>query len=110
VQQVRSVAQERPPKERSPVAEAAPTDGEESPKRVGRFAYVDVQGKPKGRRRRVVMMSPALYTALKDRVRTGYVVAAEGGQRVTKEMVRAAVARIAKRAGLAGRVSGWNVC
>jgi hypothetical protein len=38
-----------------------------------------------------------------------YVVAAEVGKRVTKEMVRCAIERIAKAAGLAGRVSGWHV-
>lgn len=71
--------------------------------------YTDVVGPPKGRRRRVVWMSPAIGAALRDRVRTGHVVSADAGQRVTKEAVRCAMERIAKRAGLADRVSGWHV-
>lgn len=71
--------------------------------------YRDVVGKPKGRRRRVVPMSPALHAALRNRLRVGHVVSAEGGKPVTKEMVRCAMERIAERAGLGDRVSGWHI-
>lgn len=54
-------------------------------------------------------MTPALYEALRNRFRTGYVVSAEVGKPVTKELVRCAMDRIAKAAGLAGRVSGWHI-
>ena len=54
-------------------------------------------------------MTPALYEALRNRVRVGYVVAADGGKPVTKEMVRCAMDRVAERAGLASRVSGWHI-
>lgn len=71
--------------------------------------YADVLGPPKGRRRRVVPMSPALYLALRDRVRRGHVVGGEGGRRKTKEEFRAMMARVVKRAGLEEKVSGWHI-
>jgi integrase len=100
VQQVRSVG--------VPWPEGTPPTHEDGTKR-GKYQYVDHVGCPKGRRRRVVPMTPALYEALRNRIRTGYVVPAEGGKRVTKEMVRCAIVRIAKRAKLEERASGWHV-
>lgn len=75
----------------------------------GKATYQDVVGPPKGRRRRVVPMTPAVYEALRGRVRTGFVVSAEVGHRVTKEMVRCAMERIAKRAGLDKKISAWHI-
>jgi integrase len=100
VQQVRVVGQ--------PWSEGTPPLHENGRKR-GKRQYVDVLGPPKGRRRRIVPISPALYEALCDRVRAGYVVSAAGGQRITKEIVRCGMERIARRAGLGERVSGWHV-
>lgn len=105
-EQTRTVAHEREPQAELPEPSS---DAAEKQPPVGKYAYKDVTGKPKGRRRRIVPMTPALYEALRDRVRVGYVVAAGGGKPVTKEMVRCAIDRIAKRAGLADRVTGWHI-
>lgn len=72
-------------------------------------SYQDVVGPPKGRKRRTVPMTPAVYEALRGRLRTGFVVSNEGGQRVSKEVVRCGMDRIAKRAGLEGIVKGWHI-
>lgn len=95
--------------------------------------YVETFGPPKGRRRRVVPMSPLLYGALKDRLRTGFVV--PGAEPASAELLsairdragshvrarepighkrtsetRSAMERIAKRAGLAEKIAGeWHV-
>jgi site-specific recombinase XerD len=58
---------------------------------------------------RLLPISPALLEALRGRIRTGYVVSAPDGQRTTKEIVRCGMERIAQRAGLGQRVSGWHV-
>jgi integrase len=71
--------------------------------------YRDVLGPPKGRRRRVVPMSPALYQALRDRVRRGHVVGGEGGRRKTSEEFKALMKRIVRRAGLEEKISGWHI-
>lgn len=91
-----------------PWPEGTPSIYEDGSKR-GRYQYVDKIGPPKGRRRRTIPMSPALYAALKDRVRSSFVVAAEAGKMITKEMVRCASERVTKRAGLSERISGWHV-
>lgn len=94
---------------------------------------VETFGPPKGRRRRVVPISPALAAALKDRLRTGFVV--PGAAACPAELVaalrdragshfkweappahkrtsetRSAMERIAKRAGLEDKVAGeWHI-
>lgn len=60
----------------------------------------EVFGPPKGRTRRTIPMTPALYDALRHRVpRSGFVVPGERGHKHTSE-TRSAMERIAKRAGL----------
>jgi integrase len=94
---------------------------------------VETFGPPKGRRRRVVPMSPALAAALRDRIRTGFVVPgpaaapaellaalrdrpgshfkweAPPAHKRTSE-TRSAMERIAKRAGLDEKIGGeWHI-
>jgi integrase len=72
--------------------------------------YVETFGPPKGRRRRVVQMSPALHATLKDRIRTGFVIPGEGGSHKLTSETRSAMERIAKRAGLADKIGGeWHI-
>ena len=101
VQQVRTVGIPWP---------AGTTPIDEDGHKRGKYQYVDKMGPPKGRRRRTIPMSPALYELLKDRVpRTGFVVTAEAGKMITKEMVRGADERVKKLAGLKKSVSGWHI-
>lgn len=75
-----------------------------------RGKYVETFGPPKGRRRRTVSMSPALHAALRDRLRTGFVIPGQDGQHKTTSAVRSAIERIAKRAGLADKIVGeWHI-
>lgn len=72
--------------------------------------HVETFGGPKGRRRRVIQMSPLLYAALKDRIRVGFVVPRVGGGHKRKYEVEAAMERIARRAGLGGKVGAkWHI-
>ncbi len=73
------------------------------------YRYRDVLGKPKGRKRRVVKLSPALHAALKDRLRTGHVICGDGGRRKTNEEIKALMKRIVRRAGLEKRAKGWHI-
>lgn len=71
--------------------------------------YRDTEGKPKGRRRRVVTMTPRLHAALADRIRVGHVIGGEGGKRRTKEEYRALAARLGRITGLGEKISGWHI-
>lgn len=72
---------------------------------------VEVFGPPKGKTRRTVPMSPALYNALRHRLpRAGFVVPSANGKHKRTQESRSAMERIAKRAELAQQVGGeWHI-
>jgi integrase len=67
------------------------------------------EGTPKGRTKRVVMMTPTLHAALKklSEIKIGYVIRNPDGSFKTDQQPRSAMDRICKRAGLPER--GWHI-